>query len=132
MEETTYLNNGSIEQRSLCLALIRQTMSGNKPDVEYLRHYNEPVFPSKAHGGFMYCDYSQDKWIHGKIADTIPYWPCLNLKPEILEEAIKNCLSQYNLQYFKEDVNYNINRWFIFSNTEKPDFCSYIGYHPFR
>lgn len=121
MEETTYLNNGTIEQRSLCLALIRQVMSGNAPDVEHLRHYNEPVFPSKAHGGFMYCDYSQDKWIHGKIADIIPYWTCLNLKPEILEEAIRNCISQHNLPYFKECVKENINRWFIFNYTEKPD-----------
>lgn len=28
MEREQILNNGSIEQRSLCLALIRQTMSG--------------------------------------------------------------------------------------------------------
>ena len=122
MEETTYLNDGSIEQRSLCLALIRQVMSGNEPDVEHLRYYNGPAFPSKAHGGFMYCDYPQDKWIQGKIADTIPDWLCLNLKPEILEEAIKNCISQHNLLYFKECVKENINRWFVFNYTEKPDF----------
>ena len=123
MEETTYLNNGSIEQRSLCLALIRQVMSGNNPNVEYLRHDNNSAFPIKIHNGFSYNDYPQDRWIYDtRIAENIPDWSCIKLKPEILEEAIRNCLSQRNLQYFKEYVEYNISSWFIFSDTEKCDF----------
>lgn len=122
-ESTNYLNNGSIEQRSLCLALIRQVMSGNKPDVDYLRHYRNQAFPSEINNGFSYTDYPQDKWtFNSRIAGNIPDWPCLNLNPEILEEAIKNCLSQHDLQYFKTCVNRNINSWFLFSKTEKRDF----------
>ena len=125
--EPEYLNDGSIEQRTLCLALIRQTMSGNKPDVEYLKQYKGPAFPG--HNGFLYLDYPQDKWKPcRRIANNIPNWPCLRLKPEILEEAIKNCLSQHNLQYFKECVKYNINRWFILYKTEKSDFWYKVTY----
>lgn len=120
MEKEQILNNGSIEQRSLCLALIRQTMSGKKPDVECLRDYDNSAFPDKTHKGFFYWDYPQDKWRTGtRIAENIPDWPCLNLKPEILEEAIRSCLSQHDLQFFKESVKYNINEWFIFSRTKK-------------
>lgn len=121
--ESDYLNDSSIEQRSLCLALIRQVMSDNKPNVEYLRHYNNIAFPIKVNGGFSYDDYLQDEWkMSAKIAKNIPDWPCLNLKPEILEEAIKNCLSQHDLQYFKKSIFRNISAWFIFDNTEKSDF----------
>lgn len=119
----SYFNDGSKEQRSLCLALIRQVMSGNEPDVEHLRPYNDSAFPNKIHRGFFYDDYPQDRWIYDtRIAENIPDWPCLNLKSEILEEAIRNCISQHNLPYFKECVKENINRWFIFNYTEKPDF----------
>lgn len=122
-EEAAYLNDGSIEQRSLCLALIRQVMSGNKPDVECLRNYTNSAFPDKAHEGFNYWDYLQDEWRSStRVAENIPDWPCLNLKPEILEEAIKNCLTQCGLQWFKAYIEHNINSWFVFSNTEKCDF----------
>lgn len=123
VEESDYLNDGSIEQRSLCLALIRQVMSGNEPDVEHLRDCNGLAFPDKAHNGFLYSDYPQDKWKPcTRTAGNIPDWPCLNLKPEILEEAIKNCLSQCGLQRFKAYIEHNINSWFVFSNTEKCGF----------
>ena len=123
MPKNEYLNDGSIEQRSLCLALIRQTMSGNDPNVEWLKYYNGPAFPCMILSGFSYDNYTQDEWkIDTKIAESIPDWPCLNLKPEILEKAIKNCLSQHNLQHFKHYVSYNINSWFIFDDTIKPDF----------
>lgn len=121
--KTAYLNDGSKEQRSLCLALIRQTMSDNEPNVEHLRHYNNKAFPNDIHKGFSYIDYPQDKWrFEARIAENIPDWSCLKLKPEILEEAIRNCLLQHSLQYFKAYVKYNISSWFIFSNTEKCDF----------
>lgn len=118
-----YLNDGSVEQRSLCLALIRQTISGNEPDLNLLITYHTFLYPNAVHGGFSYGDFPDDRWDHtGKIASNIPDWPCIKLKPEILEEAIKNCLSQHNLGHFKEIVIYNINSWFIFCNTEKDDF----------
>lgn len=121
VKEESYLNDGSIEQRSLCLALIRQVMSGNKLDLEYLKYYKGPAFPG--HNGFLYLDYPQDKWKPStRIAENIPDWPCLNLKPEILEEAIKNCLSQHNLEYFKKYISSNISSWFIFAKTEKDAF----------
>ena len=124
-EESDYLNDGSIEQRSLCLALVRQAMSGNTPDTAVLKGLNKEsqAFPNALVGGFDYRDYSQDGWIPTKkIAKNIPDWPCLNLKPEILEEAIKNCLSQHDLKYFKGGVDRNISAWFIFNDTEKPGF----------
>ena len=123
MSKNEYLNDGSIEQRSLCLALIRQVMSENEPNVGWLELYKSSAFPREMLGGFSYDNYSQDKWkIATKIADNIPDWPCLRLKPEILEEAIKNCLSQHDLQYFKKWVKCNIDYWFIFNETEKIDF----------
>ena len=124
MPKNEYLNDGSKEQRSLCLALIRQTMSDNEPNVKHLRHYyNNKEFPNDIHKGFSYIDYPQDKWrFEARIAENIPDWPCLKLKPEILEEAIKNCLLQHDLEYFKSDVISNINSWFIFSATENEDF----------
>ena len=122
-EKSYYLNDGSIEQRSLCLALIRQVMSGNKPDVDYLRHYRNQAFPSEIHNGFSYTNYPQDKWtFNSRIAGNIPDWPCLNLNPEILEEAIKNCLSQHDLEYFKKHIVETLAAWFIFCHTEKSDF----------
>lgn len=121
--KSDYLNDGSIEQRSLCLALIRQVMSGNKPNVDYLRHYRNQAFPSEIHNGFSYTDYPQDKWtFNSRIAGNIPDWPCLNLNPEILEEAIKNCLSQHDLEYFKKHIVGTFTAWFIFCHTEKSDF----------
>lgn len=127
-EELDYLNDGSIEQRSLCLALIRQVMSGNELDVEYLRSYNNSAFPPKEHNGFYYNDYPQDEWVFNtRIAKNIPDWPCLNLKPEILEEAIKNCLTQYDLQHFKKHIGRNISAWFVFSNTKKRDFWNKVA-----
>lgn len=122
VEEAGYLNDGSIEQRSLCLALIRQTMSGNGPDIKYLRD-NISAFPHEVYNGFFYRDYPQDKWEPcTRIAKNIPDWPCLKLKPEILEEAIKNCLSQNDLEYLKKCVDKNISAWFIFNKTEKSNF----------
>lgn len=122
-EEAAYLNDGSKEQRSLCLALIRQTMSDNEPNVEHLRHYNNKAFPNDIHKGFSYIDYPQDKWrFEARVAENIPDWPCLNLKPEILEEAIKNCLTQCGLEWFRTYIEQDIAYWFIFDNTEKPYF----------
>lgn len=122
VEKAGYLNDGSIEQRSLCLALIRQTMSGNGPDIKYLRD-NISAFPHEVYNGFFYRDYPQDEWKPcTRIAENIPNWPCLKLKPEILEEAIKNCLSQHDLEYFKKWVSSNISSWFIFAKTDKSDF----------
>ena len=73
MPKKEYLNDDSIKQRSLCLALIRQVMSGNKPNVGYLKHYNNLAFPIKERKGFLYEVYPQDKWkISTKIAENIP------------------------------------------------------------
>ena len=124
-EESDYLNDGSIEQRSLCLALIRQAMSGNEPNLNIFTP-NEPCNAKDA-GGFYYADFPEDSWFR-TIAKNFPNWPCLKLKPEILEEAIKNCLSQHDLPYFKECVKENINRWFVFNYTEKPDFWYKVVY----
>lgn len=119
MPKNEYLNDGSIEQRSLCLALIRQVMSGNEP---YLSIFTPgTTCNTKSCGGFNYRDFPEDNW-YKTIAENIPDWPCLNLKPEILEEAIKNCLLQHDLKYFKKWGDSNIDYWFLFNNTEKPDF----------
>lgn len=123
VDKPKYLNDGSVEQRSLCLALIRQVMSGNKPNLNLLITNSNLVYPSKELGGFFYTDFPDDRWDHTrKTAGNIPDWPCLNLKPDILEEAIRNCLSEHNLQYFKGCIIYNITCWFIFNSTEKSGF----------
>ena len=119
MPKNEYLNDDSIKQRSLCLALIRQVMSGNEPHLSIFTPGT--TCDTKSSGGFNYRDFPEDDW-YRTIAKNIPDWPCLNLKPEILEKAIKNCLSQHNLQHFKHYVSYNINSWFIFDDTIKPDF----------
>lgn len=126
-ESTNYLNDGSIEQRSLCLALIRQTMSSNTPDIAVLKglnkgNYESGAFPDSLKGGFYYRNYPQDRWIPSKkIAENIPNWPCLKLKPEILEKTIRSCLKQHSLEYFKEQVAKPILIWFIFSKTIEGD-----------
>lgn len=119
VEGAVYLNDGSIEQRSLCLALIRQVMSGNEPHLSMFTPGT--TCNTKSSGGFNYRDFPEDNW-YRTIAENIPDWPCLNLKPEILEEAIKNCLSQHDLEYFKKWVSFNIDYWFIFNKTEKSGF----------
>ena len=119
IEYADYLNDGSIEQRSLCLALIRQVMSGNEPHLSIFTPGT--TCNTKSSGGFNYEDFPKDNW-YRTIAENIPDWPCLNLKPEILEEAIKNCLSQHDLEYFKKWKSFNISSWFIFNRTEKSDF----------
>ena len=63
---TNVLNDGSIEERSLCLALIRQTMSGNEPCLWRLvagapSSERGGYFPSGLDGGFFY-DYFKDEW----------------------------------------------------------------------
>lgn len=116
----SYFNDGSLKERSTCLALIRQTFSTEKPDLTRLLEF-KLCYPKSCCGGFDYAAFIEDEW-NGVIAKHIPDWPCIKLKPEILEEAIRNCLSQHNLQYFKECVKENINRWFVFNYTEKPDF----------
>ena len=109
-----FLNDGSVEERSLCFALIRQTMSGNTPDLSiFTPHTN---CSCKSYGGFNYQDFTQDEWYH-TIAKNIPDWPCIKLKPKILEEAIENCLFQYGLEYFNEHVDDSLTCWFVFSLT---------------
>lgn len=123
MSKSEYLNDGSIEERSLCLALIRQVMSGNNPDLNLLITSYTDVYLDKAHGGFFYREFPNDRWDYTrKIANNIPKWPCLRLKPNILEEAIRNCLIQHDLRYFNNVVSFNINSWFIFNITEKSNF----------
>lgn len=112
---TNVLNDGSIEERSLCLALIRQTMSGNEPCLWRLVEGAQSserggYFPSGMDGGFFY-DY-KDGW-NKTIANNIPDWPCLRLMPEILEEAIRDCLILHDLNYFINHVENPISDWFI-------------------
>ena len=74
-ESTNYLNDGLIEQRSLCLALVRQAMSGNTPDTAVLKGLNKEseAFSNALVGGFHYRNYPQDGWIPSKkIAKNIP------------------------------------------------------------
>lgn len=126
-EKSEYFNNGSIEEKSLCLALIRQTFSGNNPDLKQLVKSGIIFYPNSSVGGFNYLDFRDDKW-NGLVAENIPDWPCINLKPEILEEAIKNCLSQYNPDYFRGVVTKNISLWFSFNKTGKENFWYEIAY----
>lgn len=119
----TYLNDGSIKQRSLCLALIRQAMSGNPVDLEVFLNLSSTggVLADKRLGGFNFGDYPQDDW-RADIARNIPDWPCLKLKPEVLEKAIINCLTQHNLRYLEQTLISRLTSWFIFVKTGKEDF----------
>lgn len=110
------LNDGSIEQRSHCLALIRQTMSGNEPNLSIFTPHTD--CNCKRVGGFDYIDFPQDDW-HYTIAQNIPDWPCLRLKPEVLEKAIKYCLEQKGLEHFKQAVMNSISTWFSFGKTKE-------------
>lgn len=119
-----YLNDGSIKQRSLCLALIRQTMVGNPPDLSLLINSKDGAFPATSNGGFNYKDFKNDIWNYSKkIAENIPDWSCLKLKPEILEEAIQTCLFyQHDSGHFKECLSKDIDCWFMFDKTGKSEF----------
>lgn len=126
-EKSEYFNNGSIEERSLCLALIRQTLSGNKPDLKELLKFDSD-YPNSCFGGFDYCAFNDDNW-SGFIAKHIPDWQCIKLKPAILEEAIENCLSEHNLDYFKKIVDKGLDHWFTFHSTSKESVWYYISDH---
>lgn len=119
-KEDSILNDDSLEQRSLCLALVRQTMSGNTPDLSiFMPHTN---CSCKLYGGFDYQDFPQDDWYH-TIARNIPDWPCLKLKPEILEKALCYCLTHHNIDYFNTVCQDPIDFWFTFSGTaEGPEY----------
>ena len=119
----TYLNDGSIKQRSLCLALIRQTMSRNPVNLKIFLNSLSigGVLADKNFGGFNFRDYPQDDW-RADIARNIPNWPCLWLKPEVLEKAIINCLTQHNLQHLKQTLVFKLTSWFTFAKTGKEDF----------
>lgn len=107
-ESTDCLNDGSIEQRSLCLALIRQTLVGNPPDLSLLINSTHGVFPATDGGGFDYIEFKNDIWRYPrKIAKNIPDWPCLKLKPEILEKKLKDYIAKYGLKCFEEAVAKN-------------------------
>lgn len=82
-----FWNNKSIEQRSLCLALYRQALSGNMPCIEKLDRGGS-AFKIKMHGGFNYISFPEDNWGHNKIASNLPDWKWLNIKPKILERVL--------------------------------------------
>lgn len=56
-----YFNDGSVKERSACLALIRQTFSGNKPDLKELLKFDS-YYPNSCFGGFDYCAFNDDDW----------------------------------------------------------------------
>ena len=118
-----YLNDGSIEQKSLCLALVRQAMSKNQPSLDILTNWRFNEFPNRDNGGFDYANFESDVWVEGNIAQNIPNWACLKLKPEILEQAICYCLTQHNIDYFNIVYQKPIDFWFTFSETaEGPEY----------
>lgn len=116
-------NNGSKEQKSLCLALIRQVMSGNPVNLKIFTDLEEGItcFSVESAGGFNYTDFLEDHW-SGFVAYNIPDWPCLKLKPEILEKAIINCLKQHNREYLKQVLHKTLEYWFVFHATEDSDY----------
>lgn len=80
-----FWNGGSKEQRSLCLGLYRQALSGNMPCIHKLNQ-NSLVFKIKDEGGFNYASFFEDEW-ENKVANNLPNWKWLNVKPRILERA---------------------------------------------
>ena len=123
VDEFAYLNDGSIKQRSLCLALIRQAMSGNPVNLKIFLDVSSTygAIADKKLGGFNFGDYPQDNW-KIDIARNIPDWPCLQLKPEVLKEAIHNCLIQHGLQHLEQALGLNLTSWFTFAKTGKENF----------
>lgn len=82
-----FWNNGSKKQRSLCLALYRQALSGNIPWIEKLGQ-DAPTFKIREKGGFNYISFLEDDWGNGKIAGSLPDWKWLDINPRILERAL--------------------------------------------
>lgn len=82
-----FWNDGSKEQRSLCLALYRQALSGNVPSIEKLGQ-DSPTFEIRDKGGFNYICFPEDDWNTSKIAGNLPNWKWLDVKPRILERAL--------------------------------------------
>lgn len=109
-------NDGSIEQRSLCLALIRQTMSGNVPDLSMFTSHSP--CNTKSYGGFDYEDFRQDEWYH-TIAKNIPDWPCLTLKPQILEKALQYLLKYRGPSKFQDYISGLVETWFNWDQTSE-------------
>lgn len=107
------LNDGSIEQRSLCLALCRQVMSGNQPYLPIFKPHDS--CNTKNYGGFDYDDFPEDEW-YLTTAKNFPDWPCLKLKPEILETALKHSF-KYRPTTFSDFLSQPISRWFQWDKT---------------
>ena len=111
-------NDGSIEQRSLNLALLRQTQVGNIPDIHRLTNYGGfTTFPTASQLGFNYESFPKDGW-SGKIALNIPDWKWLNLDPKIVERALTHMKIQKISLSIPEKYPDNIALWFMFPNEE--------------
>ena len=123
-----YLNDGSREQRSLCLALIRQAMSGNPVNLNIFTDLKEgsSTFTTTLHGGFNYVDFLEDHW-SGFVAYNIPDWWCLNLKPEVLEDILNEFLKWHKYTTLKEYLEDEFSCWFLFSDTERSDYYHKIN-----
>lgn len=104
-----FWNDGSKEQRSFCLALYRQALSGNVPYIEKLDQSG--AFKTKKEGGFNYLDFKEDIWDE-KIAHNCPDWKWLNIKPRILERVL-TILYNAHADFKTLEINPNSPaRWF--------------------
>lgn len=113
-----YFNDGSIEERSLCLALCRQALSENPVNLEIFTKSSCLECPSKINGGFNYCDFSKDDW-YDRIAENIPDWPCLRLKPQILEKALQYLLEYRGPSKIQDYISGLVETWFNWDRTSE-------------
>ena len=125
-----FWNDGSIEQKSLCLALFRQAQSGNYPSIDNLKSKADREFPNSSKG-FNYYDYMDDDWSNC-IAHNLPDYKWLNLNPRVLEKIliiVKNHLRYNEFQVLEQFPN-NPVEWInwsgIFSDTEYSEFTEFI------
>lgn len=116
--EVESLNDGSLEERSLCLALCRQALSENPVNLEIFTKSSCLECPNKINGGFNYCDFSKDNW-YDRIAENIPDWPCLRLKPQILEKALQYLLEYRGPSKIQDYVSGLVETWFNWDRTSE-------------
>ena len=113
-----FWNDRSVEERSLCLALCRQALSENPVNLEIFTKSSCLEFPNKINGGFNYCDFSKDDW-YNRIAENIPDWPCLRLKPQILEKALQYLLEYHGPSKIQDYISGLVETWFRWDQTSE-------------
>lgn len=113
-------NDGSVEARSLNLAMLRQCQSGNIVSLDNLMS-GITEFPTSDRGGFDYRDFDADLW-NRKTAGNLPLWVWLGLKGSIVEKMLRTMQNQESDFVCITQYPDKIDHWFVLYRDQDVDF----------